>query len=380
MGFYVFLNRWVFPGSYIGKIMLVAFLGVHVPLIGLVLYLLLASTIPLAEVLPIVLVLLGATLLGTGMTLAGLFMLLAPVRQASRAIRDYLTTKRVPALPVQHADEAGRLLRDVQEGITRLDSAIDVADAAREKAQEEHRRGYALLSGMSHELRTPLNAIIGFSEMMQHEMLGPLGSKAYRSYASDIHASGSGLLELLQGLLDMSAAQSGRLEAVSDAVALTEAVEAAVSLKHLQAEQAGIQLLDELPAELPRTLGDPRTLKQQLLHLIGGMVQAAATQVRLGATVEGTQVVLSFAADGNGFDGDDLPELLRGCWSGDLPPHALGGQPSVSAFGFMLSVAYTLAKGGGSTLRLRDGAGGGRVVELLLPTAGAGTRTLAVAA
>ena len=65
---------------------------------------------------------------------------------------------------------------------------------------------------MSHELRTPLNAIIGFSEVMEHEMFGPLGAQRYIEYTRLIHESGGHLLELINGILDMSKIEAGKFE------------------------------------------------------------------------------------------------------------------------------------------------------------------------
>src|SRR3546814_17842709 len=63
---------------------------------------------------------------------------------------------------------------------------------------------------MSHERRTPLNAVLGFSEILKTEAFGPLGSKRYKDYADDIHASGSHLLSLINDLLDMSKIEAGK--------------------------------------------------------------------------------------------------------------------------------------------------------------------------
>ena len=65
---------------------------------------------------------------------------------------------------------------------------------------------------MSHELRTPLNAIIGFSEVMMHQVFGPLGSERYREYAGDVHNSGRHLLAIINDILDLSKIEAGKLE------------------------------------------------------------------------------------------------------------------------------------------------------------------------
>src|SRR3546814_2631436 len=65
---------------------------------------------------------------------------------------------------------------------------------------------------MSHELRTPLNAIIGFSEIIQSQIFGPVGSDRYLAYAKDIRDSGKHLLEIINDILDLAKIELGQFE------------------------------------------------------------------------------------------------------------------------------------------------------------------------
>ena len=77
---------------------------------------------------------------------------------------------------------------------------------------------------MSHELRTPLNAIIGFSEMMLREVLGEFRNETYRAYTSNIHHSGTHLLQIINAILDLSKAEAGKMELNDDIIDLHEVV------------------------------------------------------------------------------------------------------------------------------------------------------------
>ena len=79
-----------------------------------------------------------------------------------------------------------------------------------ERAEAANRAKSEFLANMSHELRTPLNAIIGFSEVMESGLFGPLGSERYLEYARDIHSSGSYLLGVINDILDMSKIEAGQ--------------------------------------------------------------------------------------------------------------------------------------------------------------------------
>jgi diguanylate cyclase (GGDEF)-like protein len=121
---YALLSRLPFPRSYLGKIMLSAFLGIHLPLIALVLYVLLAAPIDLRESLSILAIVLVGTLLGTLLTLYVLYALLRPVSLSSKALYDYLDRGLLPSLPTTFTDQAGRLMYNVQYVLEQLDEVI----------------------------------------------------------------------------------------------------------------------------------------------------------------------------------------------------------------------------------------------------------------
>jgi diguanylate cyclase (GGDEF)-like protein len=123
-GIYAQLSKLGFPKSYLGKIVFVIFLGTHVPLIALVVYLLLSSSFGSGPALGVVTLLLVATLAGTAAALYALKGLLAPVRLASSSLREYLDSHKVSDLPVGFTDEAGRLMADVQYTVESLDATI----------------------------------------------------------------------------------------------------------------------------------------------------------------------------------------------------------------------------------------------------------------
>ena len=124
LGIYALISKWGFPKTYRGKIMLVAFLGTHAPLLGASLYLLLGSSVSLGAALRILAILVAVTLVGTAATLLALGALLAPVRLTSSALKRYLDDQTKPDLPIGFSDEVGRLMADVRYAVEHLDSSI----------------------------------------------------------------------------------------------------------------------------------------------------------------------------------------------------------------------------------------------------------------
>jgi diguanylate cyclase (GGDEF)-like protein len=135
---YALLARLPRPKSYLGKILLSAFLGIHAPLIALVLYLVFAAPIDLRASLTVLVIVLVATLFGTVLTLYALYALLRPVSLASKALYDYLDSGRLPSLPTKFTDQAGRLMANVQYVVEQLDQVIR---SLQESATVDHLTG-----------------------------------------------------------------------------------------------------------------------------------------------------------------------------------------------------------------------------------------------
>ncbi len=126
LNLYTFLAK--LPGfrtRYIAKIMLVAFLGIHIPLIALLISFLITRTESLTTIAHILSVALVATLCGTIGTLYALNYLLAPVILTSAALKNYLDTRILAQLPTNFKDEAGTLMGNTYQTLHQLDGLID---------------------------------------------------------------------------------------------------------------------------------------------------------------------------------------------------------------------------------------------------------------
>ncbi|MEC4984809.1 MAG: EAL domain-containing protein [Oscillatoria sp. PMC 1068.18] len=121
---YSFLANRRLPKSYLGKIMLVAFLGTHIPLLTLFCYAFSATNLDNDIKIRILLVALIATLVGTAITLFTLQRLLLPITLTAKSLRQYLEQNQLPELPSQFTDEVGILMADTLYTITKLDELI----------------------------------------------------------------------------------------------------------------------------------------------------------------------------------------------------------------------------------------------------------------
>ncbi len=149
------LSRLLLPRRYTGKMLLLAFVSTHVPLLALGAYILLVADLDPATTWTLVLVGTAATLLGTALALAGMWVLLAPVASASAALRAYHQHGTRPALPTEIDDEGGRLLADVQHSLESIDALLD---QLRKRAARDGLTGVYNRASGEERLRTELAA------------------------------------------------------------------------------------------------------------------------------------------------------------------------------------------------------------------------------
>lgn len=145
------------------------------------------------------------------------------------------------------------------------------------EAKEAAERAYAaksqFLANMSHELRTPLNAIIGFSEMMQRQLLGPIGTEKYLDYINGIRESGEHLLDLISDILDMSKIEAGKYELDLEELNVGKVIKLAAHMMEGRAQDARIKMTVDAPDEDTLIVADRRAVMQILLNLMSNAVK-----------------------------------------------------------------------------------------------------------
>ena len=170
------------------------------------------------------------------------------------------------------------------------------------------------LALMSHELRTPLNAIIGFSEILGTEMMGPLGHPRYREYANDVHGAGKHLLALINDILDLSKAASGKFELASEEIAPAAIISECLRLTRGKAHEGGLRLGCELAPGLPNLMVDRLRFKQALLNLCSNAIKFTPPGGKVHVTAyqgDDGSFVLKVADTGIGMTAEQIPLALE---------------------------------------------------------------------
>jgi CheY-like chemotaxis protein len=130
------------------------------------------------------------------------------------------------------------------------------------------------LANMSHELRTPLNAIIGFSEVLADGLLGDLTDQQ-RGFIGDIFSSGKHLLSLINDILDLSKVEAGKMTLDLEPVQMSGLISNSMSIIREKAASRRIQLVTDIPDDLPSLQADGRKVKQIVYNLLSNAVKFA---------------------------------------------------------------------------------------------------------
>jgi signal transduction histidine kinase len=294
-----------------------------------------------------------------------------PLLRTAEIIGALVGGSRTIAIPfVNRRDEVGeiaralRVLRDQAAAADRTleqarrweRSSIDEALRAREEASAASRNKSLFLAGMSHELRTPLNAIVGFAELMQKEMFGPLGDR-YRGYATDILNSGIHLLSLVNRILDLSKVEAGAFKPSEAPVSVRDAILHCVTLVELNARAHDIALATHIAEDLPLVRGDATALRQIITNILANAVKFtdAGGSVDIGAeqTTDGA-VRISIVDTGLGMSEDDLKLALVPFSRADTP---MTRRREGTGLGLPLAKLLTEAIGAAFAITSRPGVG-----------------------
>ncbi len=235
---------------------------------------------------------------------------------------------------------------------------------ARDEAESASRAKTRFLANMSHELRTPLIAIIGFSDILNRQLFGPIGEERYRDYARLILESGEHLLGVVNGILDMSKIEAGKFDIVTEPFNIETLIASCTELMHHTAEQKSIDLIAETAPGLPEIVADKRVCKQILINLLSNAIKFTGEGgwVKIAAKSDGNMLELSVADNGIGIASSDLPNL------GDPFVQAENSHArNYEGTGLGLSLVKNLAQLHGGNTEIDSESGLGTTVTILLP-------------
>jgi two-component system cell cycle sensor histidine kinase PleC len=258
-------------------------------------------------------------------------------------------------------------LRHSQQALER--QTCELADLAQKYGEEKTRAEEAnqakskFLANMSHELRTPLNAIIGFSEIMESGMFGPLGAAKYTEYSRDIRESGQYLLDVINDILDMSKIEAGSVHFNPETLELDHILADSLRVVGGRANEKRLTLNAAIDPGITLR-ADRRAIKQIALNLLSNAVKFTPDGGAVSARgrVRGGMVTIAIEDNGIGIPKDAIRKLGR-------PFEQVESQLTKrhQGSGLGLAIAKSLAELHGGRMRIRSVLGAGTTVIIRLP-------------
>lgn len=223
-------------------------------------------------------------------------------------------------------DEEGKLLGlgGVELDITDRIRESQALIAAKSEAERASKAKSFFLAKVSHELRTPLNAVIGFGEVLQAEVFGPLGTPRYGEYATDIVSSGRHLLGLVSDILDISKIESDELELHEENLDLSALVERTIGVTHAAQPHAHAQILTEHVEKDIHLYADETALERILMNLIGNALKFTETDGQVDVVLSRdpeNRVNMIIRDTGIGIAKERLQEVIQPFSTGANPLH-----------------------------------------------------------
>lgn len=223
---------------------------------------------------------------------------------------------------------------------------------ARETADQESRYQAKFLASMSHQLRTPLNSIIGFSELLEHELFGPLNPRQ-KLYVRNVLQSGRQLLALINDVLELSRLDAGRLTVRREWVSAGSLIDAEERAAQPLAQQRKVRLSSAIDDDLPELYVDPGRIRQAIHHLLSNalMFTPSGGTVSIRALTAAGCLRIEIQDSGIGIAKDEQALLFRELIpSPDEDHHGAG-------LGLVLTRRLVEMHGGEVTVHSEPGAG-----------------------
>ena len=325
---------------------------------------------------------------------AGLFLLLAatsavltfrfartlsaPLTELADATQRIVEGERAVSVARDGPDEIGTL----QQGFAAMVSALGEREAALEDGNREMERANTelyqtnaeleranrlkseFLANMSHELRTPLNAILGYTNLMLDGIDGEL-TEQQSADLTQVSTAGATLLRLINGLLDIAKIEAGRMDVSRERVDVAQVAGDVVALLRPAAEQKGLTLDVQIPADIPLVQADRARVEQVLTNLVANAIKFTE---RGGATISasrtGPEVTVAVADTGIG-----VPPEAHSFIFDEFRQADAGTTRRFGGTGLGLAIAKKLVELQGGAIGVESTVGMGSRFHFTLPVA-----------
>ena len=262
-------------------------------------------------------------------------------------------------------ESEARTLRTVARLVSVAKENADLVGELRDNnfaLERANRLKSEFLANVSHELRAPMNAIIGYSKLMLDGLDGELNAQQEADLGR-VTTAADNLLGLINGLLDLSKIEAGRMELTVEEVDIRPIVEDVVALVHPQSDAKEIEVRAKIPTEVPTILADRARFRQVLVNLVSNAVKFTDKgAVILSATTGDGWVTVSVSDTGIGISPDAQAYIFDEFRQADASTtRRYGGT------GLGLAISKRLVALHGGRIWVESGVDGGSVFSFTMP-------------
>ncbi len=195
-----------------------------------------------------------------------------PILRLNAAVKNIARGEWDQTLECDRADEVGELAKSFTSMVSQLQTSFAALENNNQELQQLDKLKDEFLANTSHEFRTPLNGMIGIAESMIDGATGTL-SEIQQQNLSMIASSGRRLNELVNNILDFAQLKNHKLELQLHSVGIKSIVEVVITVSQSLTGTKNLQLINNIPGDLPLVWADENRLQQILYNLIGNAIK-----------------------------------------------------------------------------------------------------------
>ena len=166
------------------------------------------------------------------------------------------------------------------------------------------------LANMSHELRTPMNSIIGYTKLMRDGLEGDINEEQKKDLQA-VYSNGKNLLELINGLLDLSKIEAGKLVLSYEVFPIQAFLNDVITTVEPLVKEKGLSLTYSVAPGIERLYADKAKTRQVLINVIGNSIKFTPTgSIKLEITEEQNNYVFSVSDTGIGIKKENLEVIF----------------------------------------------------------------------
>lgn len=214
----------------------------------------------------------------------------------------------------QDVSEIVEAQQKIEDSVKEKEALIQEIRDRAEEAEQANSAKFNFLAAMSHDLRTPLGAIVGFSEMMQARVFGPLKDRRYDEYTNYIHSSGMLLVNLINDILDLSKIEAGKYDIDDEIIDLKNLIGESITQNQVYVRTKSQTIRVHIADSLPNLRADKRAMLQILNNLVSNAVKFSSdgSEILVAARVDDNgQYLVSVSDEGVGISPEDQKTIAE---------------------------------------------------------------------